>query len=65
MFQINAHVVPYLFILFELCFVNNQNTDGVIELKQGNIIGVRNINFCFEYFMFGSRKMLMGNCFIS
>lgn len=41
MIKVNVRVIPYLFIYFELCFVNNQYPDGMIKLKQGNIIGVR------------------------
>lgn len=50
MIKVNAlHAVPYLLVFFDLCLVNSQHPDGMIKLKQGNIIGVRNYSSFLIY----------------
>lgn len=49
MMKVNALAVPYLLVFFDLCLVNNQHPDGMIKLKQGNLIGVRNYSLFLIY----------------
>lgn len=64
MMKIDVHVISYLFIVSALSFVNNQYMDGMIKLKQGSIIGVRNIKYGFGCFVLVWNEQMF-DCFIS